>query len=718
MDALDEVVIESKITEALEQLPDTIDDSYKNSMDRIRNKSGERGRYAYDIMAWVSYAFRALTVEELQIAIASRDLADETRVSEEMLFPAKELSAYCCGLVVEDEAQSVRFVHYSARDYFTLHREELFPSYHLIAAFSCIKYILSIPPEHDATADNPAIEEEDAVETKSINASPPDSSSEEGHVSLEDTAEEWATGQESSYCPVVADTSDTELEDITEGDGTAEEHDTAEENSNGSSASEDIGSDSENSIRRRTWSDYDSDEDTTPKQIASQQFRSHPFLEYSSSYLHRHYRNIRELAIDFLTYGGKSKTSGKSSEISHQQLVSLIRSFLEGGHSITYSRVLNAQGLYFRPSDFLDGNGSRYRWRSRWSSRFHSRSLPIPPLHLAVFLGCTSLVEQFISSDSDLDIDAKDEFQQSALVISFKQSFGDIASILLHRGANVDLNTKRGLYLLLFAAQKDHKQAVGRILTRFDGKVQLSWADLFIFLLSPVLLLLYLLGSLAAFSALATFAKALVDHIRPRRSEGTPDSESFQDDYGRLLFLANSGEFQALQSYVGTLGNIDPTESAPLTTNSNDSNEHEDSDDTESDFFVTPDGLASRRMDFLEIACFLAVEQDSLASVEVLLDAGVQIEARDYEGQTLLHRATYRNSTRLVSFLLARGAEVDAMDVRSRTALMANADMRHVEGQSNFHGSNRVIQSDATSLEYKLTSPISSEALAGRWREN
>ncbi|KAH8765448.1 hypothetical protein F5883DRAFT_100347 [Diaporthe sp. PMI_573] len=185
MDVLDEVLIESRVTDALEQLPETIDESYKNLMDCIKKMSGERGRYAYNIMAWVSHAVRPLTVEELQVAIASRDLLDETEVREEMLFNASKLSAYCCGLVVKDKVKSVRFVYYSARDYFICHREELFPDYHLITAFSYIKYILSMPLEHKSTAEDHTIAGGSPNRLSAL-----DSSSENSDVKSEDSIPE------------------------------------------------------------------------------------------------------------------------------------------------------------------------------------------------------------------------------------------------------------------------------------------------------------------------------------------------------------------------------------------------------------------------------------------------------------------------------------------------------------------------------------------------
>ncbi|KAH8765449.1 ankyrin repeat-containing domain protein, partial [Diaporthe sp. PMI_573] len=73
---------------------------------------------------------------------------------------------------------------------------------------------------------------------------------------------------------------------------------------------------------------------------------------------------------------------------------------------------------------------------------------------------------------------------------------------------------------------------------------------------------------------------------------------------------------------------------------------------------------------FLRTACFLAVEQDLLASVKMLIDA-----------RRLLHRAAYCNSTSLIEFLLSRGAKVDAEDKRRQIALMANADMKHIAGK-------------------------------------
>ncbi|SLM37659.1 Ankyrin repeat-containing domain [Lasallia pustulata] len=71
-------------------------------------------------------------------------------------------------------------------------------------------------------------------------------------------------------------------------------------------------------------------------------------------------------------------------------------------------------------------------------------------------------------------------------------------------------------------------------------------------------------------------------------------------------------------------------------------------------------------------ALFLAVERSHAAVVQALLDAGVDVNAKDSRGQSSLHRATRRESEGLMKLLLRNGAEVDCKNDEGRTPWSAN----------------------------------------------
>jgi Ankyrin repeats (3 copies) len=78
-------------------------------------------------------------------------------------------------------------------------------------------------------------------------------------------------------------------------------------------------------------------------------------------------------------------------------------------------------------------------------------------------------------------------------------------------------------------------------------------------------------------------------------------------------------------------------------------------------------------------AAFARNEEESLAMVAALLQAGADVNSRD-DGFTALHWASYRGNTNSVKLLLAQpGIKLDEASPDGRTALMAAAEQGHGE---------------------------------------
>src|SRR5579862_3503199 len=73
-----------------------------------------------------------------------------------------------------------------------------------------------------------------------------------------------------------------------------------------------------------------------------------------------------------------------------------------------------------------------------------------------------------------------------------------------------------------------------------------------------------------------------------------------------------------------------------------------------------------------------AARGDHIA-LERLLDAGVDVNARDEQGYTALMRAAYAGSLESVRLLLDRGASINSTTDTGETALMGAALGRNVE---------------------------------------
>jgi len=65
--------------------------------------------------------------------------------------------------------------------------------------------------------------------------------------------------------------------------------------------------------------------------------------------------------------------------------------------------------------------------------------------------------------------------------------------------------------------------------------------------------------------------------------------------------------------------------------------------------------------------------------VKILIQAGADLELRDYLGETALMKAAWREHDSTVSLLIEAGADINAEDITGSTAIMWAADQDHVE---------------------------------------
>jgi hypothetical protein len=84
--------------QTLEKLPDGFKDTYDNALARIDMQSEKCRNLAYQVLSWVSHAFRPLLFAELQYAVAIHK--DMTRMDEEDLNDENFLLSVCGGLVI------------------------------------------------------------------------------------------------------------------------------------------------------------------------------------------------------------------------------------------------------------------------------------------------------------------------------------------------------------------------------------------------------------------------------------------------------------------------------------------------------------------------------------------------------------------------------------------------------------------------------------------
>ena len=98
MDSLADQSSRNGILRALQVLPEGFDKTYDDALERINQQSRRRMLVAYRVLSWISYAFRPLSLVELQYALAVRE--DMSEMDENDLDDTEFLISVCAGLVI------------------------------------------------------------------------------------------------------------------------------------------------------------------------------------------------------------------------------------------------------------------------------------------------------------------------------------------------------------------------------------------------------------------------------------------------------------------------------------------------------------------------------------------------------------------------------------------------------------------------------------------
>jgi len=124
----------------LRTLPTTLKGTYDDAMERIENQEPDHRRIALKTMAWVCYAFRALSLKELQHALAVEP--GDMVLDEDLVMDGQSITSLCAGLVVVDQRTNVvNLVHYSTKSYFDDIRHIQFPEFHARITLVCATYL-------------------------------------------------------------------------------------------------------------------------------------------------------------------------------------------------------------------------------------------------------------------------------------------------------------------------------------------------------------------------------------------------------------------------------------------------------------------------------------------------------------------------------------------------------------------------------------------------
>jgi hypothetical protein len=110
--ALCECTSVREVKETLASFPTDIEDLYLKTWQRIFSQKGGKGLVARNLLTWVVFGLRSLTIEELREAVAFHP--DTHKFEQDRLVPDATLIGLCYGLVtVEKATRLVRLVRKS-----------------------------------------------------------------------------------------------------------------------------------------------------------------------------------------------------------------------------------------------------------------------------------------------------------------------------------------------------------------------------------------------------------------------------------------------------------------------------------------------------------------------------------------------------------------------------------------------------------------------------
>ena len=128
-----------KMRQALKLMPANLSEAYESTLKRIREQAQNHSDLAFRIIGWVSHTERHLKVDELRHALAiekgTHSIDNENFTSTNIILQV------CLGLLLLDsESGTFRFIHHTAHEYFRqLHQQ--FAEIHLDIAETCLTYL-------------------------------------------------------------------------------------------------------------------------------------------------------------------------------------------------------------------------------------------------------------------------------------------------------------------------------------------------------------------------------------------------------------------------------------------------------------------------------------------------------------------------------------------------------------------------------------------------
>lgn len=139
MDSLATKRKKGSVRDALQNLPTEIGATYDQAIERIEATNEDDRMIARTFMLWMAYTARLLTTREVEHACSI--VAEASDIDPDDVLPVGDLTSMCAGLVIIDASDIVRFVHLSAQTYIRDNRERWFSDGEEVLTYDCLTYL-------------------------------------------------------------------------------------------------------------------------------------------------------------------------------------------------------------------------------------------------------------------------------------------------------------------------------------------------------------------------------------------------------------------------------------------------------------------------------------------------------------------------------------------------------------------------------------------------
>lgn len=162
MDSLGTKTTPKAVRKTLESLPTELDTTYEDAIRRIESQNEDDKKLAKQVLCWIIYAFRPLTIDELQHALAVEP--DEPILDRDNIPDQELLTSVCAGLVIVDQqSETIRLVHHTTQEYFQRISSDRFPDFHVDIVRTCLTYLSY---HHDMISALPEYERQNSLENE------------------------------------------------------------------------------------------------------------------------------------------------------------------------------------------------------------------------------------------------------------------------------------------------------------------------------------------------------------------------------------------------------------------------------------------------------------------------------------------------------------------------------------------------------------------------